>query len=131
MRKWYKRRGGFIYLPRIPWGQRPKWYRKIKRFDPYEQPEFHVPPEVPWQWTPREKTMERIMEEQAKNDSIPGKYRVRKVTTVPLTSDQKKLLEVTKPKSDRRKKEQAPKGAKNLGIYDYKAVIIRNKKIIR
>jgi len=33
------------------------------------------------------------------------------VTTVPLTSDQKKLLEVTKPKSSRNKRVQSPKGA--------------------
>lgn len=108
MRKWYKRRGG--YLPRIPWGQRPKWYRPIVPFrvrvNP-PKPEFHLPPEIPWQWEPREKAKKGIIERDSK------KFKPKRVITVPLSSDQKKLLEINKPKLDKRKKVKPYKDTKS------------------
>lgn len=107
MRKWYKRRGG--YLPRIPWIQRPKWYRApvpwAERVNP-PRPEFHVPPEIPFTWDLEEKVMKRIKDQEAK------RYKPTKVVTVPMSSDQKKLLETTKPGKSKKKRVQSPKGAR-------------------
>lgn len=107
MRKWYKKRGG--YLPRIPWIKRPKWYRApvpwAERVNP-PRPEFHVPPEIPFTWDLEEKVMKRIKEQEAK------RYKPTKVVTVPMSSDQKKLLETTEPSKSRKKQVQSPKGAR-------------------
>jgi len=108
MIKWYKRRGG--YLPRIPWGQRPSWYRPIvpfrTRVNP-PKPEFHTPPEIPWWWRPEEVAKEAIKKKSKR-------YPLTRVYQIPLTSDQKKTLETTKPKAGKRKKVKPYKDTKSF-----------------
>lgn len=112
MRKWYKKRGGYVKLPRIPWGQRPSWYVKPR---PRTTPIFRPPSYTKYVNTEAyNELLDKIEENKYKNfekDAIIRKHRVKRVTTVPLTPEQRKLLEVTVPKSSRNKKVQSPKGA--------------------
>lgn len=113
MPKWYRRRGGYVKLPRIPWGQRPSWYVKSR---PRTTPIFRPPSYTNYVTSDLyEKFLEKLEDDKYKDfniESIKRKHRIKRVTTVPLTPDQKKLLEVTKPKSSRKKKVQSPKGAR-------------------
>lgn len=111
MRKWYKKRGGYVYLPRIPWIKRPTWYRQPpRRYDPYKPRPWHLPiieeplPPLP-EWAQKE------IEKSKVKSAIGKKHRIKRVTTIPMTPDQKKLLETTKPKKSRKKRVQSPKGA--------------------
>jgi len=109
MRKWYKKRGG--YLPRVPWIKRPKWYRRVKTFKEIAKgrpiPPWHLPIETPISWDLKEKAIQGIIKRDSK------KFKPKRVTTVPLTSDQKKLLEITKPKPNKRKKVKPYKDSKS------------------
>lgn len=111
MRKWYKKRGGYVKLPRVPWIKRPTWYRQPpRRYDPYKPRPWHLPipeetlPPLP-EWAQKE------IEKSKVKSAIGKKHRIKRVTTIPMTPDQKKLLETTKPKKSRVKKVQSPKGA--------------------
>jgi len=112
MRKWYKKRGGYVKLPRIPWTKRPSWYRKPPvRFNPYKPKPWHLPmpnnepPPMP-EWA------QKKLEKSKVKSAIKKKHRVKRVTTIAMSSDQKKLLEMTKPKQSRKKNVQSPKGAR-------------------
>lgn len=113
MRKWYKKRGG--YLPRIPWGKRPRWYTNIRR---RPAPYFRPPSYTNYVTSDFYKNfLEKLDDDKLKDfkkESIKRKHRVKRVTTIPLSSDQKKLLETTKPKSDKRKKVKPYKDTKSF-----------------
>lgn len=112
MRRWYKKRGGYVKLPRIPWGQRPSWYVKPR---PRTTPIFRPPSYTKYVNTEAyNELLDKIEENKYKEftkNSIKRKHGVKRVVTVPLTPDQKKLLEVTTPKSLRKKKVQSSKDA--------------------
>lgn len=111
MRKWYNKRGGYVYLPRVPWIKRPTWYTQPpKTYDPYKPRPWHLP--IPIDELPSTEKAEELLERARVKESISRKHRVKRITTVPLTPDQKKLLEISEPERSRKKQVQSPKAVR-------------------